>query len=458
MTLHRTVVCAALTLQVGCTDEAVLQLFPRERCADAGCGASVTTSAGGSSAGSNATGSPTGAGGAPAACGSLLERVQVSYPELPARAVPSNEYNPMVLAAQADSTSLLAYKEAGATSLRLLELSFDGEVERQVHSVEGEEAHALLAHETGGGAFVFMREDSDIYSPEYCRGAEDPTLPICGSMELVRFDDAGQELMRATLTDDRNVAEDDASFMYWFEHTARIVWAEDTYGVYFRSARNAPSFVSPDLTSTDSLRFVDESGYRLPDRGWTFGCFYSWSVRLAYSDGMWAAACHADITPNAHRVVIIDQDGQREVTFLERTAATDRALGGLVPAGDGFWLSYLQRGVDDLQLHLTRVTRTPVLQDDHIIDEAEYLDSDYVFRTYMAKYGDNLLLGWKSNEQLVLAVADFDSGQLSEGPVATDAPIDNFVEFVPYPNGDVGWAHSTSSSEVTVTRVRACSE
>jgi hypothetical protein len=76
----------------------------------------------------------------------------------------------------------------------------------------------------------------------------------------------------------------------------------------------------------------------------------------------------------------------------------------------------------------------------------------------MAKYGDDLLLGWKSNEKLVLAIADFETGDLVEGPVLTDARIDNFVEFVSYAGGDVGWAHSTSNNEVTVTRVVACDE
>lgn len=452
---RRALACAVLTLQLGCSDEVVLQLFPPEACVDSGCGDAVTTTAGGAST-AGTTGTVTGAGGAPPACGSLAERVQVSYPELPSRAVASDEYHPMVLAAKSDDTSLLAYKEAGATRLRVVELGRDGQFERQVYETEGEEAHALLAHESGG-AFVFIREDPVIYSPEYCHGAEDPSKPICGAMELVRYDDAGNELFETKLTDDTNVAVDDASFMYWFEHTARIVFAEDTYGIYFRSARNPP-FASPDLVSTDSLRFVDSAGNRLTDRGWTFGCFYSWSVRLAYSNGLWAAACHADITPNAHRVAVIDDEGQREVTFLEGTAASERALGGLVPRGDGFWLSYLRRGVDDLQLHLTRVNSTPALEDDRIIEQAEYLDSDYVFRTYMARYGDDLLLGWKSNERLVLAVANFETGKIMEGPTVTEAPIDNFVEFVSYPGGDVGWAHSTSSSEVTVTRVLACSD
>ena len=324
-----------------------------------------------------------------------------------------------------------------------------------------------MAHESGGGAFVYIREDPDIYDPDWCRGPDDPSQSICGSMELVRFDETGQTQMQVTLTNKTKVSEPESSFMYYFEHTARIVWADDTYGVYFRSARNRAAASSVDLVSTDTLRFVDSAGTRLTDRGWTssavgmdpFGCFYSWSVRLAYSNGRWAAACHADITPNAQRVVIVDQDGQRALTFLDGSNPRKRALGGLVPAGEDFWLDYLEpAGVDEVRLHLTRVTPTPTLEDDRIIDQAQYLDSDYVFRPYMAKYGDDLLLGWKSNGQLVLAVADFETGELVEGPVVTDAPIDDFVEFVSYPGGDVGWANSTSSGEVTVTRVLACND
>ena len=437
MSVTRAVLCALLFSLVGCSDYAVLDLFPPAT--DRADGGRVTKAD---------------VDAASPSCKSLASRVHVSYPMLPAPAVPSDEYHPMLLAPRQDGTSFLGYKEAGASRLRVLKLDHDAQVVSEDFQIQGEEAHALLAHDVGG-ALVYMREDPDIYSAEYCHGPDTPDLPICGSMELVRFDASGKVEMAATLTDKINVASADASFIYWFQHTARLVWAENTYGVYYRSARNNPMSSSP-LVSTDSLRFIDADGNRL-QRGWTFGCFYSWSVRLAYN-GFWAAACHGDISPNAHRAVVYEGDTRRDFTFLDGVAPVDRALGGLVPADFGFWLSYLERGDNGLNLHLAQLNSTPSFASDRILQEAQYIDSDYVFRTYLAAYGSNMLAGWKSNEQLMIAVVDINTGALLEGPVAANAPIDNFVEFVAYPDGDVGWAHSTSSGEVSVTRVQACED
>jgi len=96
-----------------------------------------------------------------------------------------------------------------------------------------------------------------------------------------------------------------------------------------------------------------------------------------------------------------------------------------------------------------------------VLPEAVDLDFEddnpvYLYRAYHAKLGDDLLLGWKSHDQLVLAVADSETGVIEHGPFTTDAPIDHFVEFVSFPNGDVGWANSAPSGSVTLTRVSPC--
>lgn len=440
-----------------CGDTAVLELFPTaKQCPRSTCASGTPTDAGPLDAGPLDAGpldaSQLDANTPEPACAPLAERITVRTPAIPVPSVPSNEYNPTLLAARPDDTSLLGYRESGAARVHVLALDESNKIQREIFQTPGEEAHALLAH-SQGGALVLMREDPDIYSAEFCRGPDTPDKPICGSMELLRFDGDGQVSMAATLTDKTNVAEGDASFIYWFEHTARLVWAEDTYGVYFRSARNTPGG-TPTLVSTDSLRFIDPSGNRLA-RGWTFGCAYSWSVRLAYN-GTWAAACHGDFSPNAHRILIIEDNATRELTFLDGTAPVDRALGGLVAAGSNFWVNYLQRKGDGLELHLRRVSAAPLFENDLVLTAATHIDGDYVFRTYLARYGEDLLVGWKSEASLVLLVVDGETGVVLEGPVTTSAPIDNYVEFVTYPGGDVGWAHTANNGEISVTRVEAC--
>jgi len=139
-----------------------------------------------------------------------------------------------------------------------------------------------------------------------------------------------------------------------------------------------------------------------------------------------------------------------------------RALGGLSVHDDDFLLSYLERTGDTVQLHLARITSAAEPVFDEVLEAAVDIDFQsehaYVFRAYHAELGNDLLLGWKTNDRLALAIVDVDSGTIIEGPVLTDAPIDHFVEFVPYPNGDVGWAHAAASGRVTLTRVSGCVE
>ena len=449
--------CLSAIVASGCGERVVLDLYP---CEAEDCSGRPTGGAaqGGSSGGAEG-GSAASAGASAGGCGTLLSRVHTTYPTLPAAAVASDEYHPMLLAARSDDTSLLGYKEAGAARVKVVALDATGEVSAEVFEAEGEEAHALLAHDTGG-ALVYMRDDPDIYSSQHCRGTDTPGAAVCGSLELVRFDDLGEVTMSATLTDEVTVDDRAALFIWWFEHTARLVWADNTYGVYFRSAA-WPSLYTDDMPHpTDTLRFIDETGNRL-DRGWSIGCTPSWGIRLAYN-GFWAAVCHGDISPTAHRVSVFDDSGQRDFTFLEGVPPRDRALGGVANAADGFWLSYLVRGAASVELHLARVTDAPGLEGDHVVEEATDLEvvetPAYVFQAHLAGYGDDLLLGWESGGRLVLAVADFDTGDVIEGPVATDAPIDSFVDFVTYPGGDVGWAHSEGPDRVSVTRVRSCRE
>jgi hypothetical protein len=396
-----------------------------------------------------------GAGGG--SCASLAARVRTSELELPSEAMPNDEYFPMPVAARADSSSFVAYRDKAENQVRVLLVDRSDVVESTVLETPGVEAHALLAHDQGG-ALVFVREDPDIYSANPCSGGPIGLTP-CSSLELMRFDDTGAVTLTATLTDKLSVDTEGALFIWWFEHTARIDFADDTYGVYFRSARTIPLANGLTPRPTDSLRFVDASGQRL-EGGWDFGCVPSWSVRLVHHRG-WAALCHGE-TPNAHRLVILDGADRRELLLLEGVPPAYRALGGLSVHDDDFLLSYLERASDSALLHLARITSDAEVVFDRIIAEAVDIDFQtepaYVFRSYHAKLGDDLLLGWKTNDRLALALADIDSGSIIEGPVLTDAPIDHFVEFVSYPNGDVGWAHSAASGKVTLTRVSGCAQ
>lgn len=390
-------------------------------------------------------------------CGPLEDRIRTVEPSLPTAAVASSEYHPVVLSPAPGGGSLLGWRQAGAQTLHVARLGAQADNPELLLSVPGEEIHALTGH-GNGGALVRILGDPDIYSAQYCRGPSTPDEPMCAQVQLLRFDDGGDVLFQNTLTEKHNVNTAGALFVWWYHHTARLVWADDRYGVYFRSAMSTArpdEEGEVDIHAGDTLRFVSADGERM-DGGWDWGCSHSWSVRLAHSGEHFGAACHGDAFPNAHRLRIL-APGSPTALLHEGTEPTERALGGLVGDDGSFWLNYLQMAQGNLALQLARIDADAQVERDEVVEAATDLDDEYVFRAYMERFGHDLLLGWKSDNQLHLAIADGASGELLEGPVVTDAPIDDYVDFVAYPNGDVGWAHSSGGEQgVTVTRVAAC--
>lgn len=402
-----------------------------------------------------------GAGGqAPVLCTTpLAERIQSTILPLGAAAMPSDEYTPIVVAPTADGGSLLAWRAAGSEEIRVTRLDANDLPLDTSPPFPGLEVHALVAHEQGGGAMVVLSKDPTIEDETYCATS---LTPYCARLDLVRFDGAGEPLWQTKLTDDVPVGTPGALFIYWYQHTARLVFADDTYGVYFRSASSTESATEAtgvDLHAGDTFRFVTSDGTRL-DGGWRWGCSHSWSVRLAF-DGLWAAACHGDPYPNGMRVTLLDPTGTRETAMLsEGIEPTRRALGGLVPRDGGFWLSHVAPDdTDALAVYLARVSASGAVQSNvAVTGAATPLDDSYPFRAYMAAYDgpDRFLLGFKSGGGLLAGVID-ETGRLVEELVPLSAPIDNFSEFVTTPDGDVIWAHSAGGDEgVTVTRVQAC--
>jgi hypothetical protein len=150
--------------------------------------------------------------------------------------------------------------------------------------------------------------------------------------------------------------------------------------------------------------------------------------------------------------------GPNDFQWLANTEPTRRALGGLVPGADGFWLNYVDDESGTLALRLARLTGGAASFSTNVpVGSATGIDASYPFRPYMAAYGKNrLLMGWKSGGRLVLAVADAATGAVVEGPVTTTLNIDQFQDFTTAPNGDVLWAYTAGGRAVTVNRVAAC--
>ncbi|GAA5168732.1 hypothetical protein GCM10025770_29150 [Viridibacterium curvum] len=411
------------------------------------------------SSASSATSSSATSSAPSAACDALENRLRATTLTVSGKAAVNDEYTPAIITPRANGSSLLAWTDSTAKTIRLANLASNDTLGSNLPNLTGLEVHAGLA--IGDAvALAVVDNDPDIYSSKYCQGASTPSNNVCGKMDLVRLDGSGNTLTRTTLTKKNNVDSVGAIFTWWYAHTARLATDGSRIGVYFRSAGSyeRPGVAGEvDIHAGDTLRFVDASTGALQSGGWEWGCSHSWSVRLGYNGSRWGAACHGDAYPNALQVARLSSPtaASSNLQWQGSTDATQRALGGLVPASDGFWINYVQPG-NSLQLAKVPNSGTALTQQVSI-SAATGMDATYPFRPYMAAYGsDKLLLGWKASGKLVLAVASATTGAVLEGPVTTNLNIDRFQDMVTAPNGDVVWAYSRGDTRIDVNRVASC--
>ena len=400
---------------------------------------------------------------------SLAERVGITRSPIdnPLRA--SDEYFPLPVAPRADGSALVAWREQRSATVRVGAFAAHGGFVPPALSFSAEEVHALVAHDDGGGALAVVDGDPDIYSPKYCRGASTPDKALCGKMDVWLFDADGKTAWRRTVTGKTNVDRDGAEFVWGYQHTSRLLWTGDMYGLYYRNASSSPRpgvAGEIDIHAADAFRVLSPQGNVLT-HAWRWGCSHSWAVRLAFN-GAFGTACHGDGYPNAFHVVVADRTAQLgEATLQANVDPTQRALGGLVADADGFWLLYQAAdrgpsgsspGSGAMRLHLARIDSAGVIASDDVLAAATDLPTQYPFRPYLAAYGSGqLLAGWHSGGRLQLAVLDGRTGALVDGPAAADAKIDAWNEFMAFPDGDVGWAFAADrAAAIDFVRVEGC--
>lgn len=428
-------------------------------CGGGGSGAS-TDSTNSSATTDSSTGTNTG-GASSNSCDTLANRVRTTTVSVSNASV-NDEYTPTVIAPKSDGTALLAWTDATQSVIKVANLSAGDTLKSYLPDISGLQVHAALT-DSKGTVLAVVSNDPDIYSSKYCYSSATPSNAVCGKMDLVGIDNAGASRFRTTLTKKGNADSVGAQFIWWYGHTARLATDGSRYGVYYRGAMSTarPNVAGEvDIHAGDTLKFVGTDG-AVQSGGWDWGCSHSWSVRLGYN-GTWGAACHGDAYPNAMQLARLTTSSaaENDLQWLSGTDASSRALGGLVPiTGSGFWMNYIQTNSSGaLVLKLAKLPDSgSTISTDLTIAAATGLDSSYPFRPYMAALGnDKLLLGWKSGGKLVLAVANANTGAITEGPVSTNAPISTFQDFVTTASGDVVWAHSDGGQSIQVNRVAAC--
>ena len=392
------------------------------------CGAGETCVSGSCTA--SGTGGAPGSGGAPAvSCSTpLADRLSVTPIAVsPAVTVEGEGWNPpplpVILATSPDGRAKVAWTDGSNVHVTPLDAA-DQRAGDDI-LVEGTEVRGLVAHDDGSAVLV-VRGDAMVFERLSEAGTVQSSLPLVGG--------------NSHETDGDRWIDD-------WPHQGRLAWSGTQYAAYFGQTGNHGS--AGDHQG-DHYSFISPDGALL-DGGWDWGCSHSLDERLTHNGNTFAPICTSDTYPGAgiwfrNRVEISPEPSIDNM-------GNGTKLGGLVPAADGFWLSFTspenRSSYDVVMIHVDNDGNPSgrVYLTDTSVDE-EY--------SHLAAYGDNLLAAWSTGTELTLAVVNT-TGAVLEGPVVVSAQAGGFDDFATYPSGDVGWAYAWGDlSNLQVMRLTRC--
>lgn len=297
--------------------------------------------------------------------------------------------------------------------------------------LEGDEVRGLVVHEDGV-ALLVVRGDS---------------------LFLVRLDADGQVRFETRLV---GGGAQDVAGNKWVDnwgHEARLVWADGRYAVY---SGHTQQFGSRGKHQGDLLWHFDADGKQLDGRdGWDWGCSHSLDLRLAHNGERLGAVCLSDAYPTKgfhfhHR----EKEIRREPSG-DGAGYSAANLGGWVPLADGFLMSFTSpEGRASADVGLIRVGNDASIGPVTWVTDSATVEES---APHLARFGKGYLAGWTADARHVVAVLD-EALDVVEGPVALDAPMAARDDMVPFPTGDVVWAHAWDEySTLKIVRVQACS-
>jgi len=174
-------------------------------------------------------------------------------------------------------------------------------------------------------------------------------------------------------------------------------------------------------------------------------------VRLAFNGAQLGPVCLSDCYPQKaicfdHRTAVIHQEPSGNCA-----GSSDAELGGLSPAGGGFWLTFVSsEGRSSRDVALAFVSNQGAVQLYWLTETPSVQESN----AHLAAYGGKLFAAWRAGGEMLAALADA-TGAVIQGPEKITADFNQQTDFVNFPNGDVGWAFG-SGTELFIYRVRLC--
>lgn len=357
----------------------------------------------------------------------LADRVMVTAVDVSPDSVSRGYYRPSaILSPLDDGSSKVAWNDGSANAHITPLTAADGRLGPDI-VVNGSEVAGFVAH-TDGGALLVVRNDV---------------------MALKKVDGSGGVVFDVEFVGNQS---HDVIGHKWIDNwsdSGRLAWSGSRYGVYFGHTQ----LWDNGRHQGDMLRFVDAGG-SVVGGGWGWGCSHSLEVLMAFNATRDGPVCLSDCYPTkgihfSHRSAQISSEPSGNCG-----GGSAAQLGGLVPAADGFYLTFTSpegRARSDVVLvHVSTSSGVSVGSPIYLTDTNGVEEGS----AKLARYGDNLLVAWTGGGGTLFGVVTPD-GTFIEGPVDIGQTYDGNNDFINFSNGDVGWVRG-AGSQLEIVRLGLC--
>jgi hypothetical protein len=356
---------------------------------------------------------------------------------------------PMAIAAKPSGGSRIAWLGTNQ-NVYIGELGCDDRLVGTPFTVPAIDLQDIHADENGGVVLVTRNATNggtdNCGTGTLCGGTSSP----CRTMWLVRFNTSGQvqwETQVTNLTSSLAGYQNNARFIWWYQHHGRLAFDGTNYAAYFGVAITVTGAGGNciDIHEGDRMQVVSGSGTLVTNHADAFatGCSHAWTSRIVWDPrtSHFVSVCATDnncriARPNPYRTIAA---GTCDGTLFG---------GDLVNASNtGYWTAWSQGGTVRLQ-HFTDSGPDTAISN---------VGSGQV--PHLVSYGSSrMLVSWGSGTSMTAQVRDSGASGAVIGSNFTIAVNDHsYQAFKSYADGSVAYpAAGANNTSLKIARVMPC--
>jgi hypothetical protein len=354
---------------------------------------------------------------------------------------------PMAIAAKPSGGSRIAWLGTD-DNVYVGELDCDDQLVGTPFSIPAIDLQDVHADDSGGVVLVTREATNggtdNCGNGMLCGGESSP----CRSMWLVRFDASGQiewETQVTNLSDSLAGYQNDARFIWWYQHHGRLAFDGENYAAYFGVAITVNNNSCVDIHEGDRMQVVSGSGELLSNHEDAFevGCSHAWTSRIVWDprSSHFVTVCATDndcriARPNPYRTIA---DSECDGTLFNGDVVLSSA--------EGYWTAWSQGDSIRLQ-HFT---------DDG--PDTTVNDAGSSQHPHLVSYGaSHMLLAWASGSEITAQIHDSGATGAAVGSTFT-IPVDDhdYQAFKSYSDGSVAYpAAGDDDTSIKIARVMPC--